>query len=185
MARRRIPQDPLDEQGGDPEGGLPAGDPAAAARSIMLRRLTAAPRTRSELAATLAERGIPDDVATAALDRFAEVGLIDDVALAETYVASRSAGRGRTVLRLELQRRGVAADTVEEVLGELTPEVEHSAAIQFARKRAADMSGLPSEVRLRRLVGQLSRRGFAPGLCYEVAREVLQVEAAESSGAAE
>ena len=84
------------------------------ARTILLRRLAAAPRTRAQLAADLAAREVPTAVAERVLDRFAEVGLVDDAAFAETWVRTRHAGRGlsRSALRRELRDKGVDDETV-------------------------------------------------------------------------
>ena len=47
------------------------------ARQIALRLLESQPRTRAELERAMSRRGVPADAATAVLDRFTEVGLID------------------------------------------------------------------------------------------------------------
>ena len=52
-----------------------------------------APRTRKQLAEKLADRDVPADVATAVLDRFEEVQLIDDAEFARMWVRSRSQTR--------------------------------------------------------------------------------------------
>ena len=52
------------------------------------------PRTRKELAEGLRRRGIPDEVADRVLDRFSDVGLVDDAAFANAWVTSRHRGRG-------------------------------------------------------------------------------------------
>ena len=59
------------------------------ARNIVLRQLSAAPKTRHQLAEKLLQREIPDDVVSEVLDRFEEVELIDDAAFAESWVRSR------------------------------------------------------------------------------------------------
>ena len=62
---------------------------------ICLRLLDQRARSRAELADALRRRGVPDDAATRVLDRFVEVGLIDDAALAAGFAgcaAPRSAG---------------------------------------------------------------------------------------------
>ena len=69
-------------------------DPESVARGICLRALTGAPKTRQQLAELLSARGVPDDAAEAVLDRYTEVGLIDDAAFARAWVSSRQAGRG-------------------------------------------------------------------------------------------
>ena len=55
-------------------------DPEAVARKILLDTLTGQARSRKELADKLAKRGVPDGLAGELLDRFTEVGLIDDAA---------------------------------------------------------------------------------------------------------
>src|SRR3954454_20843681 len=96
-------------------------DPGSVARTICLNLLTAAPRSRGELATALRKRRVPDDVAAQVLDRLTDVNLIDDAAYAEAYVESRHRGRGlaRSALRQELRRKGVdetvAAVAVEQI----------------------------------------------------------------------
>src|SRR4051795_7655976 len=91
----------------------PDADPESVARSIVLRQLTMAPRSRAQLADKLAERGAPDDVAARVLDRFEEVGLIDDAAFADMLIRSHRASRGlgRRGLAHELRRKGVDDET--------------------------------------------------------------------------
>ncbi|HZM66493.1 MAG TPA: regulatory protein RecX, partial [Nakamurella sp.] len=75
------------EPGGHPEDA--PGDPEAVAKAICLRLLTGAARPRAALETALRRRGIPDDVADRVLTRFVEVGLIDDKAYAEAFVAAK------------------------------------------------------------------------------------------------
>ena len=63
-----------------------AQDPEARARQICLRLLTAAPRTRAQLAQAMHRGGVPADAAEAILVRFADAGLIDDAAFARAWV---------------------------------------------------------------------------------------------------
>src|SRR3954466_9093358 len=86
----------------------PEADHEAVARKILLDQLTGQPRSRSELAAKLAKKQVPTDVASRLLDRFEEVGLVDDAAFARDWVQSRQAGRGlaRRALTVELRRKG-------------------------------------------------------------------------------
>src|SRR4051794_41875997 len=72
----------------------PDADPASVARTLILRKLTAAPRTRAQLADALARGGVPDDVADATLDRFEDLGLVDDAEFARQWARTRQAGRG-------------------------------------------------------------------------------------------
>ena len=98
------------------------GDPEQVARAICLRALTGAAKTRKQLADLLAKRGVPEDAALTVLDRFTEVGLIDDAAFASAWVSSRQAGRGlaRRALRAELQAKGVDREVAAAALEEVT-----------------------------------------------------------------
>jgi regulatory protein len=150
-------------------------DPEQIARTIALRRLTAQARTRHELAVALRSRNVPEDTASEVLDRLGEVGLIDDAAFAEDWVASRQQRRhlSRSALRQELQRKGVARDQIDQALEQVTSDAEYRAAMDLARRKHAGMSGLEPAVRYRRLAGALARRGFGPAIASRVLRDLL------------
>jgi regulatory protein len=150
-------------------------DPEQVARTILLRRLEAAPRTRAELATTLRERNVPDDVAQHVLDRFEEVGLVDDRMFARMWVESRQRGRSLSgrALRSELHRKGVPDALVDEALEIVTPADELAAAREVAARKARSVVGLPRATQVRRLSGALARKGYGPGLTAQVIREVL------------
>lgn len=150
-------------------------DPESVARTIGLAMLDRAPRTRAELATGMAKRGVPTAAAETVLDRFAEVGLIDDVAFATAWVDSRHRGRGlaRRALANELRVRGIDADTASEALLSVTTDDEAVAAQALVRRRLRSMAGLSREVQTRRLVAMLGRKGFGGSLAYTVVRQVL------------
>jgi len=145
------------------------------ARQIALRLLESAPRTRAELERAMARRGVPADAATAVLDRFTEVGLIDDEAFAAAWVTSRHTGRGlgRRALSAELRRRGVADDTVREAVQTVSADDERTAAVALVERRLRAMNGLSRDVKVRRLVGMLARKGFSQSLAMSVVLEAL------------
>lgn len=154
----------------------PPGDPAERAREICLRQLAVRPRTRLELAAALRRRGIADDVAAEVLERYSEVGIIDDRAFARAWVTSRHHGRGlaRRALAGELRRKGIDAETAIGALSELDQEVEaQTARALVERKLRTDRGGAP-EARFRRLVGMLARKGYPAGLAIRVVKEALR-----------
>src|ERR1700755_1383020 len=87
-------------------------DPEARARQICLRLLTAAPRTRAELAQAMHRGGVPAEAAEAILARFTDARLIDYGVLARGWGDSRHHSRGlsRRSLSAELRRHGVQND---------------------------------------------------------------------------
>ena len=156
-------------------------DPEARARQICLRLLTLAPRTRAQLAGALRDRGVPDDAAHAVLDRFADVGLIDDAAFARAWVESRHHSRGLSTrsLSAELRRHGVQDDEIREAVDALDPEQEVATARHLVERKLASTRGRPPEARARQAAGMLARKGYPPGLAFRLIREVMQQEGAE------
>ena len=151
-------------------------DPLDWARQIVLRRLTAAPRSRAQLEQALRTKDCPDDVAAAVLDRMEQVGLVDDVAYASMRVRSQQAGRGlaRRALAQELRRKGVDDDTAQAALDEVDPHDEEDRARQLVAKRMRTMSGLEPVVQTRRLAGMLARKGYPSDLTMRVVREAVR-----------
>lgn len=160
---------------GTPADLQPDPDPEQVARAILLRRLTAAPRSRSELHDDLTKRGVPEEVCERVLDRFTEVGLIDDEAFARMWVESRQRSRGlaRPVLRQELRRKGIDGQVAEAALEELDPEDERARAVELVRVKARSLGRLEPQARVRRLVGMLQRRGYSSTVAVSVVREVM------------
>lgn len=176
MGRRRVGRE-------EPEGrdGGPAGDPVAAAREIVLRQLTTRARSRAELERALDARGVPVEEAGEVLDRFAEVGLVDDSDFAVQWVESRQrAGRSTRVIRQELRTKGVEENTVADALSRLDDDADYRAARAFAERRVSALRGVEPAARVRRLAGALARRGFPSGVVARVVREVTGPDADET-----
>ena len=150
-------------------------DPEAVARKILLDTLTGQARTRKELADKLAKRGVPDDLAVSLLDRFTEVGLIDDSAYARQWVESRHRSRGLAprALAQELRRKGVGDEQAKEALEQIDEDDQRAAARALVDRKLRSMSGLDHLVATRRLAGLLARKGYAAGLAFSVVREAL------------
>ena len=145
------------------------------ARKILLDQLTGRARTRSELATKLATRNVPDDVATRLLDRFEEVGLIDDAAFAREWVAQRQSGRGlaRRALAQELRRKGIDDEVAREVLDEVDDEDEVEAARMLVQAKLRSVRSLDRDKAVRRLVGMLARKGHSSSVAFRVVKEEL------------
>ena len=156
----------------------PDADPLAVARAIVLRQLTAGPRTRAQLAAVLRRRAVPDDVAEAVLDRFTEVQLVDDQEFARQWVHTRHPGRGlaRRALAHELRHRGVTDEVVRGAVAEVDPETELETARELVRRRLVSLHEDEPARRARRLAGMLARKGYGPGTAHRAIRDVLGEE---------
>jgi regulatory protein len=150
-------------------------DPEGVARTILLDALTGQARTRRELADKLAKREVPDDVATELLDRFTDVGLIDDAAFASAWVESRHRSRGLAprALAQELRRKGVDDEEAKAALEQIDEDDQRAAARALVDRKMRSMRGLEPQVATRRLAGMLARKGYGAGLAFSVVREAL------------
>ncbi|TWG95842.1 regulatory protein [Nocardioides sp. J9] len=168
---RKAEEPPADRPGED-------ADPESVARKILLDQLSIKARSRKELEDRLAKKDVPEEVATRLLDRFEEVGLVDDEAFARAWVESRQRSRGlaRSAIAVELRRKGIADETAKEVLAEVDPGDEEAAARQLVRRKLRSMKGLDEQVAARRLVGMLARKGYSAGLAYAVVRQELALQ---------
>ena len=174
---------PGDQAGGSthlpPEDAValgPAADHEAVARKILLDQLTGRARSRAELSGKLAKKGVPVEVADRLLDRFEEVGLVDDEAFARSWVQSRQSGKGlaRRALAQELRRKGVPDDVAHEALDEVDPDDEIESARVLVRRKLRTVSRLDHTTAVRRLSGMLGRKGYPAGVAFRVVREELE-----------
>jgi regulatory protein len=150
-------------------------DHEAVARKILLDQLTGQARSRADLAGKLAKKNVPEPVAERLLDRFEEVGLVDDAAFARSWVQSRQSGKGlaRRALALELRRKGVSDEDARAALDEVDSDQETDAARRLVQRKLRTLRRVDRTTATRRLVGMLGRKGYPPGMALSVVREEL------------
>ncbi len=173
------------ERGASPPDTVALGpdvDPESFARKILLDALTGQARSRHELSDKLAKKGVPAELAERLLDRFVEVGLVDDQAFARAWIASRQPGKGlaRRALAQELHRKGIDDEVAREALDEIDPGDEEATARALVRKKLRTMRRLEPAVATRRLVGMLARKGYPPGVALSVVRSEWDADQCES-----
>jgi regulatory protein len=115
------------------------------------------------------------EAAAAVLDRLTAVGLINDTAYAADFASSRHQSRGlaRSALARQLREKGITEPDVAAALSAIDPDTERKAAHGLVMKKLRAMRSLPDEVKARRLVAMLTRKGYSVGLSFEVVREAL------------
>lgn len=152
-------------------------DQESVARAIALRLLTGAARSRAQLADAMARKDVPDAVAEKVLDRFTEVGLVDDAEFARMLVRTRHAERGlsRRAIAVELRRKGIGDELAGSALEEVGDDDEEVAARALVRRKLAATSSLDAQTRARRTYAALGRKGYPPGLVSRLVREELAV----------
>ena len=128
----------------------------------------------SEARGVLAGGGLDAAAADDVIDRFEARGYLDDAALAEqiVHVGLDRKGQGRRVIAQTLAKRGVPRSVADAALLAL-PDDDRERALEFARSKVRSLSSVDRDAALRRLVGQLARRGYSGSLALEAARQAL------------
>lgn len=148
-------------------------DPAERAREIAIRLLTHSPRSTAQLREGLLAREVEPDVVDEIIERYQEVGLLNDPELAATIARTRHSERGksRRAVRQELQRKGFDTHDIQAALEQISDDDEHAVARELAFKRWNQLEGVDRDKRVRRVVGMLGRRGYSPSLAFALVRE--------------
>jgi regulatory protein len=142
---------------------LVAAADAEGAFRTLLRALERRSFARADLARRLIRKGHPRPAADAAVERAVGLGLLDDTAFARNYVQTRAArGRGPSRLTRDLLAMGVERAVIASALAAEWPEVGDRTRVPLAlaQKRAAQLGDLPRQVKRRRVLAYLARRGF-------------------------
>ncbi|RJO75268.1 regulatory protein RecX [Nocardia panacis] len=160
----------------DPEDLVAAGSSGTVeqAKEASLRLLAVRARSRAELSRRLTMKGFAPETIEAALERLAEVGLIDDAAFAEQWVYSRHtfSGKGKQALARELRVKGVAPTEAAAALSAITSDDEAARATALIRRKIRTPITDPDKT-LRRLVAMLTRRGYSPATAFAVVKAEL------------
>lgn len=139
-----------------------AGDKAA--QWLALR-----PHFRRELELKLGRAGYERDESAAALDRLAQLRLVDDTALARSFVetVARRKGWGRLRVTQELARRGAPEESIAAAIASLSADADLDGAREAARRWRRRSGGKPDA-----LARHLARRGFASSAILKVLKEM-------------
>ena len=165
----------------DGAGHGSAGDLRERAEKGLLKKLRSRSLSIIESRALLAEQGLDSEAAEELLQTFLDRGYLDDAALAEQIVHAGvdRKGQGRRVIAQTLAKRGVPRDVAEAALAAL-PDDDADRALEYARSKAGSMRDLDRDAALRRLSGQLARRGYGGSVAFEAARRALDEQGSGS-----
>ena len=146
------------------------------ARNVLLYHLARGAKSAHTLRQILEKREIDREIADSVIERFIEVGLIDDVSYAETVVNSRQKFKGlaKSAIKRELSQKGVEAEIVEQVTDAITVEDEFAMALELANKRIVRMANLEYAVRQRRLNSYLARKGYSSSIVIAAVKQAEQ-----------
>ena len=146
-------------------------DPLGDAREALVRRLRTKQLTSREASEVLRGLGVASDDRDLIVDEFEQRGYLDDAALAEYLVTSGSErkGQGRVAISRTLAQRGIPREVADEALSALEDD-DAERALEYARSKVPGLRRYDEDTAIRRLVGQLSRRGYGGGLAMNAAR---------------
>jgi regulatory protein len=143
-----------------------------------LRFLEARPRSAAEVRRRLAGAGYREELVAAAIERLAELGVLDDEAFARAWVESRDRARprGERALRSELFRKGIDRQLADDVLEEreqVRPDADAEAGARLLERHASALARIPDpRARRQRAYALLARNGFDPDVAATLARGV-------------
>jgi len=147
---------------------------AERAREMALRILSSSPRSAAQLREGLLKRHVVEPLIDEVIARYIEVGLLDDTELAATIARTRHKERGaaRRAIDAELRRKGFEQPDIDAALAQIEDEDEFVRARELALKRWDKLAGLDHQVRVRRTVGMLGRKGYSPGVAFGVVKSL-------------
>lgn len=127
-----------------------------------------------------------DETVEKLVNRLKELNFIDDIQFAKMWVRTRKNTRGKRMLMLELQKKGIKKEIIDDLLNkknrdqslvtghcpsEETEIDEEKTAKELVEKRRRRYAGLPSQKAKERLVRYLAGRGFG----WETIRKVISI----------
>ena len=135
-------------------------DTPVAVRRAAMDLLARREHGRVELTRKLRQRGAPDELIVATLERLAEEGLLSEARYLESFVASRArAGYGPMRIREELAQRGLPRPAIEQALSEAEVDWGEQLRELWQRKFAGQ---LPQDMREKAKQARfLGYRGFS------------------------
>ncbi|SJN32722.1 Regulatory protein RecX [Microbacterium esteraromaticum] len=145
------------------------------AEHALVRKLRAKALSVSEARAVLRGHDLDRDSIDDVIEDFTSRGYIDDHTLASLLVTAgvERKGQGRVALMRSMAQRGLPRDVIDAALEEV-PDDDAERALDYARGKANAMSRLDPETALRRLLGQLARRGYGGPVAMNAARTALR-----------
>ena len=143
--------------------------------SVVMRRLNAAPRSRGELRTYLQGKDFALDPIESVLDRLESMGYIDDAQYALDWVRSRHRSRGLapSVLARELTSKEIDSELIDVAVKQISDQDTQDRAYQLAAKKYRTLHELEGKVAIRRIASLLQRKGYAPGVCWQIAMETV------------
>jgi len=139
--------------------------------AYLLRLLARRDYARAELDQRLSRKGADEATRRAALDRLAELGLLNDRLVADLHVRSHQHRKGRLALRRDLSRRGFDDEVRDVALQRLDDDQQAEAAREVLRKEAWRFASGDRRKDVAKAAAFLRRRGFPADTVHQAIEE--------------
>jgi len=142
------------------------------ARQHLLNLLDRGAKSSRELRTKMLEREVPENLVNHLIERFTEVGLIDDAGFAESLVNNRRSYKrlSKSAIKRDLIAKGLSIEIAEQSVAQISIDDETELAKELAAKRISQLSRFDRDVRYRRLSGYLSRKGYP----HQIIKEAIE-----------
>lgn len=135
----------------------------------VLRLLSISNRSSRELEKRLHEKGYPDEVADAIIERLKETGALNEKKNIHEIIQWAINGKhlGRKRIKIELKQKGFQESAIDEELEAYSKDEENNQAWQLAENKIESLKKTEPQKRKKHVYDFLVRRGFD----FEIARE--------------
>jgi regulatory protein len=130
-------------------------------------------RSVKEMERYLRGKGHAPETISSVIQRLVDLHYLDDAHFAVAWVENRKrfGGRGPHLLRSELRQKGVARETADEAIADLSGD-EGEQALDAGRKKAQTLRAADYAEFSRKLGGYLSRRGYSGDVVWETVKQL-------------
>ena len=141
-------------------------------RQALLKLIERSGKSSGQLRTLLLDKEFPVQLVDQMIERFIEVGLIDDFTLARIFAESAVArkAKAKSVIGRELRAKLFPQDAIDAALAEIDSDSELEAAKGLAESRYRQLLKLEPEVRTRRLSSFLMRKGYSSSVVWAAVR---------------
>lgn len=141
------------------------------AKIVVLRLLSASPKSRAEIEKKLEDKGFEAGVIKLCLDEFENQKIVNDKRFAEDIISKFQFGKvsGKRRIAFELKRHKIKTDDVDALLQDIPDEEEYPRALEIGQAKWDSSAKLEIDKRKKRVYSFLIRRGFD----FSIAKEVV------------
>lgn len=129
----------------------------------VLHFLSYRPRSEKEIRDFLIRKKVDDKKADVVLEKLRKINFINDLEFAKWWVENRLKFRpqGKIVLKLELTKKGIAKEVIDNILDQINPGKQQQIADLLAQKKLLRYkNNLDKKQIYQKLAAFLARRGF-------------------------